>query len=61
MLSAFQQLIKIKPRKVTQGKSPLPLEILRMFQDERRATGQRVQTAVEGRLLRAITNQGGQQ
>jgi hypothetical protein len=56
MLSAFQLLVKNTPRKITQGKSPLPLEILRRFQAERRATGLRVH-AVEGRLLQVIVNQ----
>jgi phytoene/squalene synthetase len=56
MISAFQMLVRSKPRRVSRGRSPLPMEVLRAFQAERRETGARVQ-AVEGRLLQVIQNQ----
>jgi len=56
-MSAWKTVLNNR-NKVKNGKSPLPLEVLRAFQAERLKRGERIQTAVENGLLRVIKDGG---
>lgn len=59
-MSAFQTILKMRGlRKVKNAKSPLPLEVLRAFQAERRLIGERVVKAVEFGIIKELEKEGG--
>lgn len=57
-MSAFQTLLKMRGSRVKNGKNPLPIEILRSFQAERKLIGERVVKAVEMGIIKEIKEGG---
>lgn len=53
-MSPFQLLLTMHNTRVKNGKNPLPLEILRAFQADRKAIGERVVKAVETGIIKVI-------
>jgi hypothetical protein len=53
-MSVFQELLKMRVKRVKNEKSPLPIEVLRAFQAERRVIGERVVKAVENGIIKQL-------
>ena len=54
MKSPFQTLLTMHNARIKNGKNPLPIEILRAFQADRKAIGERVLKAVENGIIKQL-------